>query len=441
MTRVRGFARPVKSKSIAGSKYVRGVKRGNYSTLRPTPLLMAEDYMRLKRGYEAQEKRHREDESLRCYALRYKDLLDAYCAHDVANCNFTALQTHWRSSGRAEGRTRQCIPGHRAASRTSEQDAMRPIHQPEAASPSPSSRAGLCHDTSLHRLDKIRAEQLVEEKATYWAEGYVVVRQVFTPDEMAFVRDVVQSTAKMQSRVATLREKQAAGEKPAFSTIFTWNDVDAKDIFAKVGKSHKILDRLSCFFNDDVYDYHNKIVLKYPGIVGFRPHQDYWYWHKVGVNFPEASAVYIAIDEATQDNGCLQVVPRSHLLGLLNHSMANHPDSGIEPDTFAALLATGYESVPVPLRSGDAIFFTGQTIHLSDDNRSNKSRIAMIATMNTRHASPDEALTRRSGHPTWSHQERCTSRITKADVKLPLPDFEWMYGSTRMPGRQVTAGS
>eukprot|EP00966_Prymnesium_polylepis_P201712 4673890-Prymnesium_polylepis.1 len=317
----------------------------------------------------------------------------------------------------------------------------------------------LCHDTSLHRVDGIPPEQLIYEKSQYWGEGYVVVRGMFKPEEMEVVKQVVDQTAQMQQTVATLRNSQAAGNHPSFATIFVWNDVvgrgarlehmllllagaappperpvrparqDGADIFAKVGKSHKVLDRLSCFYHDDVYDYHNKITLKYPGIVGFRPHQDYWYWHNFGVKYPEASAVYIAIDEATVENGCLQVVPRSHLLGLLNHSHTDgrgNDDTGVEWGLWHSLLARGYAPLPVPLAPGDAIFFTGQTIHASADNNSNKSRVAMIATMNTRHADPDPKLNVH-GHPFYSHQRRVEERITAADTKLPLPDFHYKW--------------
>lgn len=48
---------------------------------------------------------------LRCYALRYNDLLAAFCARDVATCDFKALQNHWDSTGSAEGRTLECAPG------------------------------------------------------------------------------------------------------------------------------------------------------------------------------------------------------------------------------------------------------------------------------------------------------------------------------------------
>ena len=171
-----------------------------------------------------------------------------------------------------------------------------------------------------HNASRLSAELLVKEKAQYWREGYIVVRQLFTPAEMAIVKSVVMNSHEMNRQVKDVRKRQLLGEHPSFSTIKVWNDVDGTDIFAKVGKSDKILDRLSCFYNDDVYDYHNKIALKYPGIAGFRAHQDHNYWQMFGSKYSDANAVFIAIDDATEENGCLQVVPQSHLLGLLPHN-------------------------------------------------------------------------------------------------------------------------
>ena len=84
------------------------------------------------------------------------------------------------------------------------------------------------------------------QKMQYWRNGYVVVRKVFSAKEMAVVKQVVMQTTAMNERVTQLRGLQQAGEHPSFRTIFVWNDVDGHDIFAKVGKSYKILDRLSC---------------------------------------------------------------------------------------------------------------------------------------------------------------------------------------------------
>ncbi|MBK8266373.1 MAG: phytanoyl-CoA dioxygenase family protein [Nannocystis sp.] len=268
-------------------------------------------------------------------------------------------------------------------------------------------------------------EILRSEKLHYWQNGYVVVRQVFTAAEMAVVRRKIAEIAAMNARVDHLRALQAQGEHPSFETIFVWNDVVGDDLFAKVGRSDKLLDRLSYYYDDDVYDYHNKIVLKYPGVVGFRPHQDYAYWQGYGCRFPEAHAVFVALDEATCGNGCLRLVPRSHLLGVLPHGewSGRGSDNGVLPDVMQGLLAAGYEFEPIEARPGDIVLFHGNTIHGSDDNDSDRSRLAMIVTMNTRRNSPDPTKNR-PGHPYWSHQARITAPITEADLALPLPRFD-----------------
>jgi len=266
---------------------------------------------------------------------------------------------------------------------------------------------------------------LASEKLHYWRNGHVVVRGMFSPAEMAVVRQRIHAVAAMRARVDHLRALQAQGEHPSFETIFVWNDVLGDDVFAKLGRSDKLLDRLSFYYDDDVYGYHNKIVLKLPGVVGFRPHQDHAYWQGYGCRFPEAHAVYIAIDEATRSNGCLQLVPRSHLLGVLPHGAwsGRGSDNGVLPEVMQGLYADGYRLEPIEARPGDAILFHGQTIHASDDNTSEQPRLAMIATMNTRNNSPDPAKNR-PGHPYWSHQPRITAPITAADLDLPLPRFD-----------------
>ena len=37
-------------------------------------------------------------------------------------------------------------------------------------------------------------------------------------------------------------------------------------------------------------------------------HQDYGYWHNSGALLPDFASCWIAVDEATRENGCLKVV-------------------------------------------------------------------------------------------------------------------------------------
>ena len=95
-------------------------------------------------------------------------------------------------------------------------------------------------------------------------------------------------------------------------------------------------------------------------------------WHQdQGVLRPNADdteilTVWLAITDATVENGCLQAVPYSHLHGITEHC----PFEQIEiPDQLLA-----GEPAPLPIKAGDAIFMHSLTQHNSLINRSDSIR-------------------------------------------------------------------
>ena len=95
-------------------------------------------------------------------------------------------------------------------------------------------------------------------------------------------------------------------------------------------------------------------------------------WHQdQGVARPKADdteilTVWLAITDATVDNGCLQVVPYSHRNGITLHC----PHDSV---TIPQQLLAG-EPLPVPIRAGDALFMHRLTQHASLPNRSDTIR-------------------------------------------------------------------
>jgi ectoine hydroxylase-related dioxygenase (phytanoyl-CoA dioxygenase family) len=256
--------------------------------------------------------------------------------------------------------------------------------------------------------------------AGFWERGYVVERGVFTPAEMAVVKRVVDDNAAMRAHAEHVRQKeQKDGTRPSFDSIFVWNDARGADVFAKVIRSPKLLDRLEAIFGDDVYVYHTKVALKYPGVVGFDYHQDYAYWYHMGNLWPDMATIFVAVDPATQENGCLRLIEGSHKLGRQDHELRDGvSDSGVDPERLAVIRAKLPE-VPVELAPGDMVIFHCNTIHASADNRSAHSRVALLGCYNTRHNDPYKPG---GGHPGWQRQARVDDPITEADL-YNLPDF------------------
>ena len=103
-------------------------------------------------------------------------------------------------------------------------------------------------------------------------------------------------------------------------------------------------------------------------------------WHQdTGVVRPEADetnmlTVWFGLWDATVENGCLEVIPRSHREGLLHHCHATATMSrgfGLQiPDR---LLRQG-DGVVIPMKRGDVLLFHRLNCHSSLPNNSNNIR-------------------------------------------------------------------
>ena len=75
--------------------------------------------------------------------------------------------------------------------------------------------------------------------------------------------------------------------------------------------------------DDEAYHYHSKMIMKDAKVGGaWAWHQDYGYWYQNGVLTPNLCSVSIAVDAATRENGCMQVLKGSHTMGRVDHILA-----------------------------------------------------------------------------------------------------------------------
>nr|VFJ53163.1 MAG: Phytanoyl-CoA dioxygenase (PhyH) [Candidatus Kentron sp. FW]VFJ55661.1 MAG: Phytanoyl-CoA dioxygenase (PhyH) [Candidatus Kentron sp. FW] len=112
-----------------------------------------------------------------------------------------------------------------------------------------------------------------------------------------------------------------------------------------------------------------KINFKLPGGGGFEPHQDQQAgWWNYADFFISA---LVCIDEATRENGCLEVVAGRHQEGIFREW------EPLTPEDMA-----GMEFIFCPTKPGDVIFFDSYTPHRSEPNRSSQQRRLLFATYN-----------------------------------------------------------
>ncbi|MGI8915895.1 MAG: phytanoyl-CoA dioxygenase family protein [Chloroflexota bacterium] len=101
-------------------------------------------------------------------------------------------------------------------------------------------------------------------------------------------------------------------------------------------------------------------------------------WHQdQGVALPEVDettmlTVWLPITDATEENGCLCVVPRSHHGGLVTHCSAQK--GGARHGLHIPDALRGDNVVPVPIKRGGALFLSRRTMHASLQNESDGVR-------------------------------------------------------------------
>lgn len=108
-------------------------------------------------------------------------------------------------------------------------------------------------------------------------------------------------------------------------------------------------------------------------------------WHQDGiterVDQAFVPAIWLGLTEATAENGCLRVVPRSHRLGLVPH--ADRPN----PSNLTTQGLTAQVEIDSPhdivMREGEMSLHHPLILHASNPNQSVESRIGFSATYST----------------------------------------------------------
>ncbi|MDL5051073.1 phytanoyl-CoA dioxygenase family protein [Oscillatoria amoena NRMC-F 0135] len=117
------------------------------------------------------------------------------------------------------------------------------------------------------------------------------------------------------------------------------------------------------------------LFVKPPGFQGQAWHQDEVY---IPTRDRSLCGAWIAIDDATIDNGCLWVVPGSHRSGYMFPQRAHdNPDEfDFAPESY------GFDEskeIPVEVKAGSVVFFNGYLLHRSRKNRSQIYRRVLVS--------------------------------------------------------------
>ncbi|WP_119419007.1 phytanoyl-CoA dioxygenase family protein [Desertibaculum subflavum] len=232
-----------------------------------------------------------------------------------------------------------------------------------------------------------------QQMAAFESDGYVFLPGLFDAEEVGALMGEVPGILSQQ-RQEVVREKNSA-PRTAFAAHL-WNEA-----FGLLARHPRLIGPAMQMLGGPVYMHQFKINAKvaFDGDV-WQWHQDYGTWAEDDL-MPEPKAMNLAVylDDVTEFNGPLMLIPGSHRHGKIEagHDTAttSYPLWTIDNATIDQLVARGGIVAPKG-KAGSALFFSSLLVHGSAPNMSPWNRTAVYISANR----VDNAI-RRFKRPEW----------------------------------------
>lgn len=243
--------------------------------------------------------------------------------------------------------------------------------------------------TTAHTSTSFRLSEA--EQTQYAKDGYIVREEVFGPDDLAAI---AQACERLVDDL--VRERQGARLKLG---SYVFEPITKLGVTIKWEGDSDVVHGIEPFahfspaleqwaydprFVDPMKDicgdkqpilYTEKLNLKRAHAGGVNPlHQDYPYWKDVADDVDRVATAMLFIDDATLENGCLQVVPGSHdQVQPMRTDKDPFGNFEMDPAPF-----DGVPLVPLEVPAGTIACFGPLLVHMSEPNRSAKGRRALL---------------------------------------------------------------
>jgi phytanoyl-CoA hydroxylase len=208
--------------------------------------------------------------------------------------------------------------------------------------------------------------------------GYLLMRSYFNADETHKLYSFATESETISKHSYGM--KDSMGKESKLALWFTPGD----DPFGLMTRSERMTGMVNQLMDGDteVAHYHSKLMQKEPKVGGaWEWHQDYGYWYRAQFPFPnQLISVMTALTPANKENGCLQVIKKSHKMGRVNH---NHDGNQMGADmNYVNQALEIMDHVYVELEPGDVLIFHSNIFHRSEANVSDNSRWSFISAYN-----------------------------------------------------------
>lgn len=216
-----------------------------------------------------------------------------------------------------------------------------------------------------------------QQLAEFRENGFLIFPELFSAEEIDALRNEIVRMHDVESD-HVVRERTGG-----LRTIFRVHEADGpthSPPFRALSRSPRLLGPATeVLGEEDVYIYHSKVNTKVAieGTVWLW-HQDYGYWYWDGVPTGDLVTSTVFLDEATEQNGCLYIVPGSHKIGRLepyaDEETTSYKQWTIERNELVEVLRSHPTPVALTGPPGTAAVFHANVLHASGHNLSPNDR-------------------------------------------------------------------
>ena len=215
----------------------------------------------------------------------------------------------------------------------------------------------------------------------YRQNGYIVEKSFFDQEEIGLLHRAAKEDRQLDQHSFGRGDGEGGTVR-----LSLWNH-PGDTIYGMFARCESVVDSAETLLGGEVYHYHSKMIMKDAKVGGaWAWHQDYGYWYQNGVLFPLLTSAYIAVDPSTKENGCMQVLKGSHLMGRIDHILTGD-QAGADMERVKEA-EKRLELVYVTMDPGDVLFFDSNLLHRSDQNKSENPRWSMICCYNAARNDP-----------------------------------------------------
>ena len=244
----------------------------------------------------------------------------------------------------------------------------------------------------MNRINATTRGSLTAEQIEFYdLEGYLVLPHLVNEQDTAGVRQAMQQKVDMiadalfadgliadkyedapfESRLALLFAGLSDEEFLRYGR--SWRD--RLPGYYDLMSNPKIVDAVEGLigpeiFANPVYNVRPKVPKVAAGAVPW--HQDKSYWPEANAN--PVITVWIPLVDATEVNGCLHIIPRTHKKRVIEHHAETYTGTGYTEVALDYVQRRQRDVISLPLEAGGAILFNDRLVHSSTPNNSDHVR-------------------------------------------------------------------